>query len=100
MSIDPTTLLVILGMATINYLLRLSGFLIAGRFVPTGRAKVAFDAIPPAVLTAVIAPMLIATGPAETIAGLITAVAAFRLPLLGTIVVGVVTIVALRAMIG
>jgi len=40
-----------------------------------------------------------ATGPAETLAALVTAVAATRLPLLATIVVGVVAVVALRAIL-
>ena len=48
-----------------------------------GRAKAAFDAIPPAVLVSVIAPTALTTGWAEAIATAITAVAATRLPLLG-----------------
>jgi uncharacterized membrane protein len=67
--------------------------------VLTGRAKAAFDAIPPAVLVSVIAPTALTTGWAEAIAAAITAVAAFRLPLLATIAVGVVSVVVLRTMI-
>ena len=52
-----------------------------------------------AVLTAVIAPTALATGPAETIAAAITALAALRLPLLAVIAVGVVSVVALRALL-
>ena len=49
---------------------------------------------------AVIAPMILATGLAETIAAAITAVAAFfRLPLAVTIMVGIVSVVALRAIL-
>jgi len=47
--------------------------------------------IPPAGLTG---------GPAEASAGLITILAAFRLPLLGTVLVGVAAIVVLRAIFG
>jgi uncharacterized membrane protein len=60
----------------------------------------ALDAVPPAVLMAVIAPTVFATGPAETIASAITLVAAFRLPLLTAVVIGVVSVVGLRMLLG
>ena len=99
MSADPIILLVIVAMGAVTYLGRVAGIFLAGRLVLTGRAKAAFDAIPPAVLMAVIAPTVLATGLAETLAALVTAVAATRLPLLGTIVVGVVAVVVLRALL-
>jgi uncharacterized membrane protein len=99
MSIDPTTLLAILAMAVVTYATRTAGLFVADRLVLTGRAKAAFDAIPPAVLVAVIAPTALTTGWAEAIAAAITAVAAFKLPLLGTVVVGVVSVVLLRGLI-
>jgi uncharacterized membrane protein len=98
MSVDPVSLVAIVAMALVTYATRITGFFIAGRLAPTGRAKAAFDAIPPAVLVAVIAPSALATGWAETIATLITALAATRLPLLGTIAVGVVAVVLLRTL--
>lgn len=100
MSLDPTTLLAILGMALVTYACRLTGLLIGGRLALTGRAKAALDAIPPAVLTAVIAPTLLATGWPETVAGLLTIAAAMRFSLLGVIATGVASIVALRLISG
>jgi uncharacterized membrane protein len=97
MSVDPVTLAAIVAMAVVTYLTRIGGFYIAGRLALRGRAKAAFDAIPPAVLVAVIAPSALATGWAETLAALVTAVAATRLPLLATIAVGVVAVVLLRS---
>ncbi|MGK9235836.1 AzlD domain-containing protein [Inquilinus limosus] len=97
MSVDPTTLAAILGMAVATYLTRISGLFLVGRLRLQGRMKAAFDAAPPAVLTAVIAPMVLATGWAETAATLVAALAATRLPLLATVLVGVVAVVALRA---
>ena len=47
-----------------------------------------------------IAPTLLATGPAESLAGLVTILAAFRLPLLGTVLVGVAAIVSARLLLG
>jgi uncharacterized membrane protein len=96
MSVDPITLAAILAMAVVTYATRIAGIFVADRLVLTGRAKAAFDAIPPAVLVAVIAPTALTTGWAETIAAAITVVAATRLPLLATIMVGVAAVVALR----
>jgi uncharacterized membrane protein len=96
MNIDPMTLAAILAMALVTYMTRIAGIFIGHRLVLTGRTKAAFDAIPPAVLMAVIAPVALATGPAETAATAVTAVAATRLPLLATIVIGVASVVALR----
>ena len=95
-----TTLLAIIGMGVATYLSRLSGFYLLRGLNLSGPRKAALDALPPAVLMAVIAPMILATGLAETIAAAITAVAAFfRLPLAVTIVVGIVSVVALRAIL-
>ena len=79
---------------------RLAGLLLGGRLALSGRAKAAMDAIPPAVLTAVIAPTLLATGWPETLAGAVTILAAMRLPLLAVIGIGVVSVVVLRALAG
>ena len=49
----------------------------------------------------VIAPVTLTTGLAETLAAAITAVAAFfRLPLAVTIVIGIVSVVLLRMLLG
>jgi len=100
MSMDTTTLIAILGMAIGTYACRLTGLMVGARLALTGRAKAALDAIPPAVLTAVIAPTLFATGWPESVAGAITILAAMRLPLLGVILTGVVSVVVLRALAG
>lgn len=100
MSLDTTTLLAILGMALASYGCRLTGLLLGGRLALSGRAKAALDAIPPAVLTAVIAPTLLATGWPETVAGALTILAALRLPLIGVIATGVAAVVVLRMIAG
>jgi uncharacterized membrane protein len=99
MSLDMTTLIAIIAMAVVTYFTRVAGLFVADRLVLTGRAKAAFDAIPPAVLVSVIAPTALTTGWAEAIAAAITAIVAFRLPLLATIAVGVVSVVVLRNLI-
>jgi uncharacterized membrane protein len=98
MSVAPLTLLVIVAMAVLTYLTRIGGVFIVGRLALRGRAKAAFDALPPVVLMAVIAPTVLATGWRETVAAVITALAATRLPLAASIAIGVAAIVALRMM--
>ncbi|HEX2726536.1 MAG TPA: AzlD domain-containing protein [Beijerinckiaceae bacterium] len=97
MSLDAATLIAIVVMAAITYGTRVAGPLIAQRLVLRGRARAAFEAIPAAVLVAVIAPMALTTGWRETAAAAVTILAATRLPLLPTIAAGVATIVLLRA---
>jgi uncharacterized membrane protein len=100
MTLDPLTVLAIAGMAIVTYLNRLSGLVLV-RFVRLeGRTKAALDALPPAILMAVIAPMALARGPAETAAAIITVIAALRLPLVAAVAVGVASVVALRHVIG
>jgi uncharacterized membrane protein len=91
------TLAAILAMAAVTYATRIAGIFLVGRLDLSGRALAAFEAIPAAVLIAVIAPMLLATGWRETVAAAATAVAASRLPLLPTVGVGVLVVVVLRA---
>ena len=100
MTLDPVVLAAILAMAVVTYLTRIVGIVVADRLKLAGRAKAAFDAIPPAVLMAVIAPQALATGWPETAAAGAAALAATRLPLLATIATGVAAVVALRALAG
>lgn len=97
MTLDFNTLLAILAMAAATIATRVSGIFLI-RYLSIGEeTREALDAIPPAVLMAVIAPTALATGWAETIACAVTALAALRLPLLLSVAVGVGTVVALRA---
>lgn len=95
MSLDPANLAAILLMGLATFLTRLSGLFLAGRLPKSGPVRVALDALPPAVLTAVIAPAVVA-GPAETVAAALTMLAAFRLPLLAVVVIGVTAVAGLR----
>jgi uncharacterized membrane protein len=65
--------------------------------VMKGRLKAALDALPPAILMAVIAPTILTTGLAESIAAVLTAAVAFmRAPLVVTVLTGVISVVLLR----
>ncbi len=98
MTVDPINFLAFLGMMLVTYATRVAGLALAGRLNLSPRAQAAFDAIPPAVLIAVIAPSALATGWAETAAAALAALAATRLPLLGVVAVGVAAVVAFRAL--
>ena len=99
MTVDPVVLVAIVAMGLVTWLTRIAGIFLAGRLALSGRAKSAFDAIPPAILAAVIAPTVLATGLAETLAALVTALAATRLPILATIAIGVGSVVIFRAVL-
>jgi uncharacterized membrane protein len=98
-TVDPWNLAAILAMGIATYLTRISGIFLAERLPRTGRVRVALDALPPAVLTAVVAPAVLA-GPAEMTAGLVTILAAFRLPLIAVVAIGVATTALMRTMLG
>lgn len=100
MRVDPTILLLFLGMGIVTYATRIGGLLISGRLKLSHRGREAFNAIPAAVLISVIAPTALATGWPETLAAIITAGAALRLPLLGSIATGVASVVVLRGLLG
>lgn len=87
------------GLAT--YLTRIGGHvLLSGRETLPPRLNAALDAVPAAVLTAIVAPSLVFAGPAETVTLVVAALAALYLPPLAMIAVGWATIVALRAFLG
>jgi len=70
-------LVAILGMGIATYATRVSGLLLMRGIVVKGRAKAALDALPPSVLAAVITPIVLMTGKAETLAAVITAIFRF-----------------------
>jgi uncharacterized membrane protein len=89
----------IFAMAVATYATRFSGLMI-GRFMPhEGRMKQALDALPPAILTAVIAPAVLA-GPETMIAGGVTLLMALRFSLIISMPVGVLAIILCRNVFG
>ncbi|MBE2258277.1 MAG: AzlD domain-containing protein [Candidatus Accumulibacter sp.] len=94
------TIAAIIGMALATWLTRVGGLFLMKGVTVKGRLKAALDALPPAVLMAVIAPTVLATGTAETLAAAITAMAALlRLPMIAVVAIGVAAVVALRAVL-
>ena len=100
MSDELLTMATIAGMAVATYLTRIGGLYLMRGVKVQGRLKAALDALPPAVLMAVIAPTVLATGVAETIAAAITVAAAFlRLPMIAVVAIGVAAVVVLRTVV-
>jgi uncharacterized membrane protein len=100
MRIDPTMLATFLGMAAITYAARIGGYLLVRRRPLEGRLKGTLEEVPVVVLAAIIAPMLFATGLAETLAALVTLLLAWRFPMLVGVLGGIAAVVALRWFLG
>lgn len=98
MTVDPWTLAAILAMAVATAFTRLAGLAMPTAALRHPRVRAAFEAVPAAVLAALIAPTVLATGWAETVAAAITALAALRLPLIAVVAVGVAGVAVLRAL--
>ncbi len=90
--------LLILALAAATYATRIGGDLVLSRFKNINpRVEAALDAVPIAVITAIVVPAALATGIAETCAVAVTIAASFRLSTNISIVAGVVTVALLRA---
>lgn len=95
-SLNSATVITIVGMALVTWACRMTGYVLARRVAITGRAKAALEAMPPAILTAIIAPMAFSEGLPEAVAAAVTVLAALRLPTLVAVAAGVATVVLLR----
>ena len=98
--LDPLILAAIAGMALATWLTRYLGYWLVRRTTVSGRLATALEAVPGAILTAIIAPMAFATGAAESGAALLTVLLALRLPLIVAVAGGCLAVVALRWIIG
>lgn len=99
MSVSLATLIALLAMTLATYATRITGFLIGDLLASAGPVRRALDALPMAVLTAVITPAVL-SGRAEMVAGVVTVLAATRLPLIVTIFVGMAAVAVMRMVFG
>jgi uncharacterized membrane protein len=94
--LSELVLILLLGAGT--YAMRIGGYLLLARFERLNpRVEAALDAVPAAVITAIVAPVALATGPAEAIAAIVTIVAALRLSIMPTLLIAAITVSLLRA---
>jgi uncharacterized membrane protein len=94
--IDPLTVVTILLMAAVTYLTRVSGYLLLCNRTLGRRATAVMEATPGCVLISVIAPHFVSSRPADLLSLAITLLAASRLSVLPTILIGVVSAGLLR----
>lgn len=93
---SSAALLTILGMALVTYATRVLGFVLLKNRHLGARATAVMQAAPGCVLASVIAPHFASPYPHELMALFITLVAAWRLPMLAVVVVGMTSLAALR----
>ena len=95
-----TSVLTIVLMAAATYLTRIVGFLALRNRTLSKRAVTVMEAAPGCVLISVIAPDFVADKPADLAALAITLLAATRLSMLPTVLIGVVSAGLLRYLLG
>ena len=99
MHMDDLTLLV-LACAAATYVTRFGGHLIMSSFGAINhRVSAALDAVPTAVIAALVAPSLVTHGPAEVLAIIFAGLLALRLPLMFNVAFGLVALMNLRAVL-
>ena len=98
--IDRWTLATIVLMAIMTYLTRIGGYFVLGGRELSPCTLTVLDTAPGCVLIAVIAPSFVSGRVADLIALAITGVAATRLPLLATVLIGIGSAGLLRHMLG
>ncbi|QKV20476.1 AzlD family protein [Oricola thermophila] len=92
---------IILAGAVATYVTRIGGYLVLSRFTSIHpRVEAALNAVPAAVLTTLVAPAAIFTGPAETATIILCFLAAFYLPFMAMFGLGWIAILTLRTVIG
>lgn len=99
MTLDPRALLAILGMAAVTYATRVGGLWLLRRLggTPSGRVAAWLRAIPGAVLVAIVAPNVLAAGPAGAVAAMAVALVAARTrSVLFAMLTGVIMMLAWR----
>ncbi|MBZ9763213.1 AzlD family protein [Mesorhizobium sp. CA8] len=98
--IDPMTALAILAMAGVTYLTRIGGYVVLRNRTLSPRSTAVMEAAPGCVLISVIAPDFVSKNPADLVALAITVLAASRLSMLPTVVIGVASAGVLRWLMG
>jgi branched chain amino acid efflux pump len=97
---ETLTLITILGMALVTYATRAGGFWLMGLVTPSPRIEAWLRQIPGAVLVAIVAPTVLASSLAETLAALATVLVAIRTKnVLAAMLIGVAAVFLLRLLL-
>ncbi|AGK48346.1 MULTISPECIES: AzlD family protein [Burkholderia] len=98
--IDIPTLLTIVLMASSTYLSRILGYVVLRNRTLSPRMMSVMENVPGCVLVSVIAPAFVSDKPANLLALAITLLAATRLSILPTVIIGIVSTGVLRHLLG
>lgn len=98
--IDKLTMLTIVLMASTTYMTRVLGYLVLRNRELSPRMMSVLESVPGCVLISVIAPAFVASNPANLLALVITLMAAMRLSILPTVLIGILAAGLLRHFIG
>jgi uncharacterized membrane protein len=98
--IDAATLLTIVLMAGVTYLTRIGGYVVLRNRTLSARATAVMEAAPGCVLISVIAPAFVSRSSADLLALAITLIAAARLSMLPTVLIGIGAAGLLRDLLG
>jgi uncharacterized membrane protein len=96
MALDPYNLMLIALVTAVTLATRLGGALIMARVQLGPSAKAAFEAMPVAVMTAVLAPAALTQGWAEALAAIIAVIVGLRAPMYVVLITGMVCVVLFR----
>lgn len=97
MEIRPTVLLVIAGMAVVTYVTKAGGLWLMGKIEISGRIEAWLEALPGAVIVAIIAPSIVTGGAPEWIAAAVVLLVAWKTEnILLAMVVGVGAVLTIR----
>lgn len=87
----------ILTLAALTYATRFGGHVILSRFKRINpRLEVALDAVPAAVITALVVPAAFMTGLPEFVGAALAVILSFRLSMLSAVILSAATVAALR----
>ncbi|MEA5388677.1 AzlD domain-containing protein [Haloarculaceae archaeon H-GB11] len=99
LSLDPLVVGVVLAMAVVTYATKAGGLWLLGRVEPSERAEAGLDALPGAVVVAILAPELVGSGPPGWLGAAVVALVTHRTgSVLLAMVTGVGSVVLLRGL--
>ena len=97
LAVRPEVLFLIAVAGFVTYLTRIGGYLIVSRFSRIHpRVEAALNAVPAAVITAIVAPPILTSGGAEWITALVVAIACLRLPPFASLLIGMACLMTAR----
>lgn len=97
---DAQFVAAIMAMAVVTYLTRIGGYLFLRNRTLSPRLRSVMETAPGCVLITIIAPDFVSGRPADLLALAVTMIAATRLPILPTVIIGIISAGTLRHMLG